>query len=87
MEDRQRQQREENAHCEEEAAHREEGLAWECCWHEEEIRQQMDLLRGLVEGVWLQGMALVARADKDHDIKLTKLTNDDDIEDYLTIFE
>ena len=48
---------------------------------------QMELLRGLLEGVQRQGEAAMTRAEREKDVKLTKLTEDDDIEAYLTTFE
>ena len=47
----------------------------------------MELLRGLLEGVQRQGEAAMTRAEREKDVKLTKLTEDDDIEAYLTTFE
>ena len=79
LEDRQRQNEEmmqERRRRDEESARR-----------DEEVRRQMDLLKGLVEGVRLQGETAAARAPKDQDVKLTKLTDDDDIEAYLLVFE
>ena len=54
---------------------------------EEEMRMQMELLRGLVEGVNKQGDATMKKLETDRDVKVTKLTEADDIEAYLTTFE
>ena len=54
---------------------------------DEEVRQQMDLLRGLVEGVQRQGETAALRVGRDRDVKVAKLTEDDDVEAYLTTFE
>ena len=54
---------------------------------EEETRQQMELLRGLLEGVQKQSEATLLRAEQDKDVKVAKLTSEDDIEAYLTTFE
>ena len=51
------------------------------------MRQQMELLNGLVEGVQTQGEIAALKPDRDRDVKVTKLTEEDDIEAYLTIFE
>ena len=64
----------------EEQARREEE-AWE---REEQMRQQFELLQGLVEGVQHQGEAgIVQEADP----KVAKLSDKDDIEAYLTMFK
>ena len=59
----------------------------EAARREEEVRQQMELLRGLVEGVQRQGLVNAPRQENDRDVKVTKLTEEDDIEAYLTTFE
>ena len=47
----------------------------------------MDLLKGLIEGIHKQAESAEKRADKDRDVKLTKLTESDDIVAYLTTLE
>ncbi len=47
----------------------------------------MHLLQGLVQGLQKQGEVAAIKADRDKDVKLTKLTERDDIEAYLTTFE
>ena len=47
----------------------------------------MELLRGLMEGVQRQGAVNAPRQENDRDVKVTKLTEEDDIEAYLTTFE
>ena len=59
----------------------------EAAKREEEVRQQMELLRGLVEGVQRQRVVNAPRQENDRDVKATKLTEEDDIEAYLTTFE
>jgi len=54
---------------------------------EEEMRRQMELLKGLVEGVQRQGETAALKLERDRDVKVTKLTEEDDIEAYLTTFE
>ncbi len=50
-----------------------------------EFQQQMHLLQGLVQGLQKQGEVAAIKADRDADrVKLTKLTERDDIEAYLT---
>ena len=68
---------------------REEEMRRERALREEEMRQQMEVLRGLVEGIHRQGETAAVRAekDKDRDVKIMKLTEEDDIEAYLTTFE
>jgi hypothetical protein len=51
------------------------------------MQQQMDLLKGLVEGIHKQGEIAATRAEKEKDVKVSKLTESDDIEAYLTTFE
>ena len=52
---------------------------------EEEVRQQTKLLRGLVEGVRERSMP--RREAGERDVKIVKLTEQDDIEECLTTFE
>ena len=47
---------------------------------EEEMRRQMELLKGLVEGVQRQGETAALKLERDRDVKVTKLTEEDDIE-------
>ena len=54
---------------------------------EDETRKQMELLQKLVEGVQKQGDAAVRKAKEGKDVKVMKLTEEDDIEAYLTTFE
>ena len=54
---------------------------------EEYNQRQMEVLQSLVRGVQLQGEAAVKRAEGDKDVKVPKLTEEDDIVAYLTTFE
>ncbi len=54
---------------------------------ETESQRQMELFQGLRTGLHKQGEAAERRAEKDRDVKLTKLAETDDIEAYLTTFE
>ena len=81
----------ENRRREEEAARREEELREEFRRREEEaarrenmMQQQMELLGGLVEGVQKQEEKAAIKLERDRDVKVTKLTEEDDIEAYLT---
>ncbi len=47
----------------------------------------MELFQGLLTGLHAQGESAERRAEKDRDVKLTKLAETDDIEAYLTTFE
>ena len=50
------------------------------------MKQQMELLKGLVEGLKVSGKpSSVSQIDWDREIKVTKLTESDDMEVYLTI--
>ena len=51
------------------------------------MRQQMELLKGLIKGVQRQGETAALKLERDRDVKVTKLTEEDDIEAYLTTFE
>ena len=53
---------------------------------EEELSQQISLLRDLVEGVNRQGDAALKKLERDRDVKVAKLTESDDIEAYITTF-
>ena len=66
---------------------REEELLRERTRRDEEVNQQMDLLRGLIEVIHQQGETAARRAEKDRDVRVAKLTEEDDIEAYLTTFE
>ena len=48
---------------------------------------QMELLKSLAEGVKKQGDAAVCKAEEGKDVKVMKLTEEDDTEAYLTTFE
>ena len=53
-----------------------------------EMKQQIDLLKALVETLKISGEPIsMSRMDRDREIKITKLTEADDIEAYLTTFE
>ncbi|XP_064399260.1 uncharacterized protein LOC135345747 [Halichondria panicea] len=52
-----------------------------------ESQRQMELFQGLLTGIHKQGESAERRAEKDRDVKLTKLAETDDIEAYLTTFE
>ena len=75
--------RAQEAEIREERRRRDEKLAK----REEETRTQMGLLQSLIEGVKRQSEAAVRKAENDKDIKETKLTENNDIEAYLTTFE
>ena len=51
------------------------------------MKLQMELLRGLVEGIKTHGDILTVIHDCNREIKVTKLTEADDIGAYLTTFE
>ena len=65
-----------------EADLREERRVWaeETAKKDEEMREQMDLLRGLVEGAHGEGGG--ERRATSRDLKVAKLTDTDDIEAY-----
>ena len=69
------EQQEEERHMREEADAR----------RDQETQQQLTILRGLVEGMHRQSKAAIAKADRE--VKMTRLTESDDIEAYLTTFE
>ena len=54
---------------------------------EDKSRQQMAILRSLVEGVQKQGEAAALKIEKEKDIRVAELTESADIEAYLTTFE
>ncbi len=79
MEERQRREAEfteERRQRDEEAARR-----------DEEVRERMMLLRDLVEGVRKQGDAAATKAAQDRDVRVSKLSENDDIKAYLLTFE
>ena len=85
---------EERQRREEENRVREAEIHEECQRHkedlakrEEESRKQMLLLQALVKGVKKQSEGAVRKAESDKDVKVTKLTENDDIKAYLTTFE
>ena len=47
----------------------------------------MSLLQSLIEGVKRQSEAAVRKAENDKDVKVAKLTENDNIKAYLTTFE
>ena len=51
---------------------------------EEEMRHQMELLAKLVEGVNKKGDVALKSIKKDRQVKVTKLTEADELEVYLT---
>ena len=65
----------------ERARHAEEML------REVQTRRQMKVLQALVEGVQIQGEAANSRAERDKDVCVPNLTDEDDIVTYLTMFE
>ena len=83
LEDRKRREEE----LAEERRRREEELTHERRRREEEVQQQMQLLREMVEGSRRREEA-PARASGENDrVKLSKLSEADDVEAYLTTFE
>ena len=90
LEDRQRREEDLAAEC----RHRDEELEKErrrrdekMARRDEEVRQQMELLRSLVQTVQRQGETAALKADQERNVKVAKLTEEDDIEAYLTTFE
>ena len=91
---REKEQLEERQRREEERA--EERRKWELevrmrdeemARREEYNRKQMEILQSLVQGVQLQGEAAKKKAESEKDVKVPKLTEEDDIVAYLTTFE
>ena len=80
---REEENRVREAELREERQRREEELAK----REEESRKQILLLQALAEGVKKQGEAAARKAESDKDVRVAKLTENDDIEAYLTTFE
>ena len=68
---------------EEERRRREE----EMLRREEQTQRQMEILQTLVEGVQMQGEVATRRAEKEKDVRVPKLTEEDDIVAYLTTFK
>ena len=54
---------------------------------EMEARRQLQVLQSLVEEIHRQGEAIERRVTKDHEVKVAKLVDSDDIEAFLTTFE
>ena len=54
---------------------------------EEHNRRQMEVLQSLVVGIQLQGEVANRRTEREKDAKIAKLTEEDDIVAYLTMFE
>ena len=63
--------------CREEESHRREEL----------MQAQMEMLKELITGVQEQGKKAALKLECNRDVKVTKLTNKDDIEAYLMTFE
>ena len=84
---REEQQAEERRKWEAEMRMREAAYTEERRRREEENRKQMEVLQALVQGVQLQGEAAKKRAEGEKDVRVAKLTEDDDIVAYLTMFE
>lgn len=59
----------------------------EAARRDEQTFQQMRVLQALVEGVQLQGEAMKKRAESEKEVKVAKLSEQDDIVSYLTTFE
>ena len=91
---REEERREEARRREEAAAHREEEVRAEFRRRKEEsqrreetMREQLNMLRELVTGIQEQGEKATLKMERNRDVKVTKLTEEDDIEAYLTTFE
>ena len=52
-----------------------------------ETKDQLKLFQYLIEGIDKQATAAATREEKNRDVKVANLTDDDDIEAYLTTFE
>ena len=86
MEDRKQREEElrtREAEMREERRRRDEEMAR----REEESRRQMDLLQSLVEGMMKQSEATSKKSDSQKDVRVAKLTEQDDIKAYLTTFK
>ena len=75
---REEENRAREAEIREERRRRDEELAK----REEETRTQMSLLQSLIEGVKRQSEAAVRKAENDKNVKVAKLTENDDMEAY-----
>ena len=91
---REEERREEARRREDAAARREEEVRAEFRRREEEsqrreetMREQLNMLRELVTGIQEQGEKATLKMERNRDVKVTKLTEEDDIEAYLTTFE
>lgn len=80
---REEESRAREAEIREERRRRDEELAK----REAETKTQLGLLQSLIEGVQRQSEAAVHKAENDKDVKIAKLTENDDVEAYLTTFE
>ena len=83
MEDRKQREEElrtREAEMQEERRRRDEEIAR----REEESRRQMDLLQSLIEGMMKQSEVTSKKSDSSKDVRVAKLTEQDDIEAYLT---
>ena len=85
--DEQRRWEEEKRLCERELEEERRRREEEMLRREEQTQRQMEILQTLVEGVQMQGEAATRRAEKEKDVRVPKLTEEDDIVAYLTTFE
>ena len=83
LEDRKRREEE----LTEERRRREEEFAEERHRRDEEVRQQMQLLREMVEGSHRREEVLARMTGENDKVKLSKFSEADDVEAYLTTFE
>lgn len=91
---REQERQEEMRSKEEEASRREAEMREEFRRREEEsarreemMRQQMELLKTIVTDAQERGEKTALKLERDRDVKVAKLTEEDDIEAYLTTFE
>ena len=91
---REEERREEIRQRDEAAARREDEVREEFRRREEEsrrreelMRAQMEMLKDLITGVQEQGEKAALKLERNRDVKVTNLTEQDDIEAYLTTFE
>ena len=54
---------------------------------ERRYQRQIHLFKGLIDGIHKQGESAEKRAEKDRDVRFTKLTESDEIEAYLRTFQ
>ena len=80
---RQMERDEERRKCEQELRLRDE----ENARREEYNTRQIEILQSLVQGIQLQGEAVAKRAEGQKDVKVQKLTEEDDIVAYIATFE